>query len=70
MNRSATGPALSTFAEVTALVPARPGLFGADVSREWTIGGKPNGGRGEPRGWLSLPDGEAFDPTPRPEPCE
>jgi Thioesterase-like superfamily len=44
MNRSATGPTVSMFAEVTALVPAGPGLFGAEVSREWTIGGKPNGG--------------------------
>jgi acyl-coenzyme A thioesterase PaaI-like protein len=32
------------FDVVTAVVPAGEGRFTADVSAEWTIGGKPNGG--------------------------
>ena len=33
-----------SFAGVTALAPAGPGRFEAEVSPGWTIGGKPNGG--------------------------
>jgi Thioesterase-like superfamily len=33
-----------TFDGVTALAPAGPGRFEAEVSPGWTIGGKPNGG--------------------------
>jgi acyl-CoA thioesterase len=32
------------FAEVTTLTEVGPGRFAADISPEWTIGGKPNGG--------------------------
>jgi acyl-coenzyme A thioesterase PaaI-like protein len=39
-----TKPVPSTFAEVTALAGHGEGRFGAEVSPEWTIGGKPNGG--------------------------
>jgi hypothetical protein len=34
----------SLFSTVTALVPSAPGHFDGDVSAEWTIAGKPNGG--------------------------
>jgi Thioesterase-like superfamily len=34
----------SLFAAVTALVPSSPGHFEGEVSAEWTIAGKPNGG--------------------------
>src|SRR2546423_790960 len=33
-----------TFGDVTALSPIDDGRFGGDVSADWTIGGKPNGG--------------------------
>ena len=33
-----------SFAAVSALTAQAPGVFGADVDAEWTIGGKPNGG--------------------------
>ena len=39
-----TKPAPSTFAEVAALVEHGRGRFGAEISPEWTIGDKPNGG--------------------------
>ncbi len=34
----------SSFSEATELAPSGPGRFDADVSDEWTIGAKPNGG--------------------------
>jgi acyl-coenzyme A thioesterase PaaI-like protein len=34
----------TTFADVTSLTEIEPGRYRADVSPEWTIGGKPNGG--------------------------
>ncbi len=34
----------SAFADVTAMVVRGAGSFEAEVSPEWTIGGKPNGG--------------------------
>jgi acyl-coenzyme A thioesterase PaaI-like protein len=33
-----------TFAAVSALVPSGQGAFEAEIDKEWTIGGKPNGG--------------------------
>src|SRR6266571_1471907 len=44
MTRPAPGTRVRTFAEVTALVAGKRGRFEAEVSDEWTIGGKPNGG--------------------------
>jgi hypothetical protein len=41
---SAAGVPGPPFSEVTALTLAQPGRFQAEVSAEWTIGGKPNGG--------------------------
>jgi hypothetical protein len=34
----------SAFSAVTALVPTAPGRFEGEISPDWTIGGKPNGG--------------------------
>ncbi len=34
----------TAFSEVTAVCALEPGAFDADVSPDWTIGGKPNGG--------------------------
>jgi Thioesterase-like superfamily len=34
----------TTFAEVSAIAPRSPGHFTAELSPEWTIAGKPNGG--------------------------
>ena len=34
----------SAFSAVTALVPVADGRFGAEVSDDWTINHKPNGG--------------------------
>jgi hypothetical protein len=39
-----TGTATAPFGAATALTPGAPGHFRADVSPNWTIGGKPNGG--------------------------
>jgi hypothetical protein len=44
MTVPAPGPRVLTFAEVTAVTAGGDGQFGAAVSPEWTIGGKPNGG--------------------------
>ncbi|MEU6646421.1 thioesterase family protein [Saccharomonospora sp. NPDC046836] len=41
---AAAGVPTTTFAEVSALTEVGAGRFTADVSPEWTIGGKPNGG--------------------------
>jgi hypothetical protein len=38
------GSERQSFAEVSGLVPTGPGCFAAEVSAEWTIMGKPNGG--------------------------
>jgi acyl-coenzyme A thioesterase PaaI-like protein len=37
-------PGPGPFAEVSAITPAGPGRFEAEVHPDWTLGGKPNGG--------------------------
>lgn len=44
MTERAPGLVAARFAEVSALVSAGPGRFGAELHPEWTIAGKPNGG--------------------------
>lgn len=44
MTTSASGVPALPFSEVTAVTATQPGCFVADVSPEWTIDGKPNGG--------------------------
>jgi hypothetical protein len=44
MSVNATSEPATTFAAVSRLDELSPGRFGGDVSAEWTIGGKPNGG--------------------------
>jgi Thioesterase-like superfamily len=39
-----TGASVERFSDVSRLTPCSGGSFGAEVSSEWTIGGKPNGG--------------------------
>ncbi len=39
-----TGAEVHRFSEVSRIVPCADGSFDAEVSSEWTIGGKPNGG--------------------------
>lgn len=42
--RAGSGTEAVRFAAVTTVTPAGDGTFTAEVSPEWTIGGKPNGG--------------------------
>ncbi|MGD0256039.1 MAG: thioesterase family protein [Acidimicrobiales bacterium] len=44
MTMPAPSPPRFPFAEVTTLAASGPGHFHAEVSDQWTIGGKPNGG--------------------------
>ncbi len=44
MSGSAPGVRKHAFAQSTAIEPDGPGRFTGEVSAEWTIGGKPNGG--------------------------
>ncbi len=44
MSQPATGTEVHLFSDVSRLVERRDGRFDGDLSAQWTIGGKPNGG--------------------------